>query len=68
MNVLTADEYVMLEGMHCPYCHMQELLADNKNYRIDGVNLYIPIKCEACGKHFEDKYSLEGYEEEPDNE
>jgi formate dehydrogenase maturation protein FdhE len=60
---LTDTKFCEKLGLLCPYCRSDALdILLNKAATEEGT-LFLPIKCEACGKKWNESYKLVGYED-----
>lgn len=54
------DEYCYLEESCCPYCDSKDIVGGS--VQIDKATAWQPITCSACGKRWNDIYTIVAYE------
>jgi transcription elongation factor Elf1 len=60
---MTQKEYVKTWGTQCPFCRRASLVASGAlDYRY-GPGVSTEVKCENCGKRFQEYFALTGYGE-----
>ena len=62
MTPMTNEEYVASNGDKCPFCNKNNLCVGDYTAVID-TTIYWSVKCEDCGKQWEDVFKLAGFEE-----
>ncbi len=58
--MLTNEAYIENGGRHCPECGKPELIADTPE--LHETNVFVNVRCDACGLQFTEIYNLVGYE------
>ena len=56
----TTEEYCDHGGVHCPYCGSEDIVGGS--IQIDIAVAWQPITCSACGRKWNDIYTIAAYE------
>lgn len=57
---LTIENHVENKGTKCPYCESSDLQGKTPRTTIN-TRIAMPVKCNDCGREWEDTYELTGY-------
>ena len=60
---LTNTKFCEKLGLLCPYCRSDALDILSKEVTTEEGTLFLPIKCIACKKRWNESYKLIGYED-----
>lgn len=61
--MLDSNEYAERNGLSCPVCASDNMNTTGRFVSRDDLKVELHIWCEDCRSHWDDIYSLEGYEE-----
>lgn len=57
-------DYIRSAGSHCPHCKSQSITASH--FESDVSSAWQPVRCDDCGKEWNDVYKLVGIEDADD--